>query len=226
MESVLKKYTTRYPLSTAWLRRQRRVGAAVLACLLVALSVTWLLGPATPANLAHANALQLAHLHDAWAKGEVIVLVRHAERCDHSSAQCLGQPDGITVRGMQSASNVAPYWQRMNLATTDIYTSPMTRAEQTAHYMFGQANTAQDWLSTSCSKSMMQTVLAHKTNQRNLIVVTHSECIARFERSLELSDSDEPGYGSALFVTVNSQDESVAPLGRINAEDWNKVIHN
>ena len=44
----------------------------------------------------------------SWAKGEVVVLVRHAERCDRSTAPCPDTPDGITADGRISPSHWAP----------------------------------------------------------------------------------------------------------------------
>lgn len=59
-----------------------------------------LLAPASAPNLARpSHADQVMLLTESWAKGDVIALVRHGERCDRSTTQCLGPADGVTVRG-------------------------------------------------------------------------------------------------------------------------------
>ena len=48
---------------------------------------------------------------------------------------------------------------------------------------------------------MLQDALAHKVPGRNLVLVTHSECMAQIEKDLKVPASDM-GYGSSLFVSA------------------------
>jgi hypothetical protein len=104
-------------------------------------------------------------------------------------------------------------------AKVDIYNSPMLRTVQTAGYMFNHA-ASEDWL-ISCKGRILQEALAHKIPGRNLILVTHSECMAELEKDLDVPVSD-PGYGSSLFVSAANK---AAPrmLGFIEASDWHSV---
>jgi Fructose-2,6-bisphosphatase len=155
-----------------------------------------------------------------WAKGEMIVLVRHVERCDHSKAACLSGNDGITDRSRSVAVNVGAQFEQLGLNNADIYNSPMTRTAQTAGYMFSKVGVGEDWL-ISCKGTMLRDALAHKVAGRNLILVTHSECMAQLEKDLKVSTSTL-GYGASLFISAK---KPLTPrvLGFIEASDWRSV---
>ena len=64
-----------------------RNAIVVLASALLAIPLTvLLLRPAAVPDLAHGNVEGARALLAGWARGDMIVLVRHVERCDHSSA--------------------------------------------------------------------------------------------------------------------------------------------
>jgi phosphohistidine phosphatase SixA len=155
-----------------------------------------------------------------WAKGDMIVLVRHVERCDHSSAACLVGNDGITERSRSVAVEVGQHFEQLGLSKADIYNSPMLRTAQTAAYMFNKVGTGEDWL-ISCKGTMLRDALAHKVAGRNLILVTHSECMEQLEKDLKLSGST-PGYGASLFVSAETP-QTPRMLGFIDASDWPSV---
>jgi hypothetical protein len=87
--------------------------------------------------------------------------------------------------------------------------------------MFNKVSAGEDWL-IRCRGSMLRDALAHKVAGRNLILVTHSECMAQLEKDLKLPTSTL-GYGASLFI---SAEEPQAPrmLGFIEASDWRSVI--
>src|SRR5688500_3618049 len=59
----------------------------------------WFLRAAAPVDLAQGRNMRTADVYARWTKGELVVLVRHAERCDHSTNPCLDVADGITRKG-------------------------------------------------------------------------------------------------------------------------------
>lgn len=157
-----------------------------------------------------------------WSRGEVVVLVRHAERCDRSSAPCLGAKDGITVRGGEAASAVGrDYRQHFGLDNADIYASPLTRTTQTADLMFGNVKPDQ-WWAADCKGKLLDNVLAHKAAHRNLVLVTHSECMEQLVQALDHHGIDTPDYASSLVLFSDGKG-SLQVAGEIDADDWAKT---
>ncbi|MGF6553641.1 broad specificity phosphatase PhoE [Pseudomonas sp. S30_BP2TU TE3576] len=183
------------------------------------------LWPRSPANLAHEGAQARAQLLQQWSAGEIAVLVRHTERCDQSSNPCLGPADGITRVGSEAAAGVGQGLARLGLTQTDILTSPVTRTVQTAHYMFNSDPRTQEWLAT-CGTTLRNDVVAHKVAHRNLVLVTHSGCIADFEQQSGLKHAaKDVEYGSALFVHIDGNGQ-LQVLGIVNADDWNTLLQD
>lgn len=198
-----------------------RNAAVVLASALLVIPLTvFLLQPAAVPDLAHGNTAGALALQTAWSKGDVIALVRHVERCDHSSAPCLIGNDGITERSRSVAVAVGAQFKQMGLDKADIYNSPMMRTAQTAGFMFNKVGTGDEWL-INCKGTMLRDALAHKVAGRNLILVTHSECMSQLEKDLKLPDSTL-GYGASLFITAETLKEP-RMLGFIEASDWQSV---
>ena len=198
--------------------------AALVGVVALASVTFFLLRPPAVPDLAKGNNVTLTDFKSRWAQGDVIVLVRHVERCDHSSAPCLGPADGITLAGKSVAEAVGQHFQTLGLGKADIYSSPMTRTAQTAAFMFNYAGAGQDWL-FNCRQNMLSDSLQHKVKNRNLILVTHSECMSALEKTMKLRDSSTPDYGSSLFISMDDHQQPHV-LGFINANDWPKVLAN
>ncbi|MFV3370026.1 histidine phosphatase family protein [Pseudomonas sp. NY15435] len=164
------------------------------------------------------DAKRQAELREHWQQGDLIILVRHAERCDRSSAPCMGSVDGITVRGGQSAHEIGQDFAALGLANADILSSDQVRAVQTASSMFDRAPVEQPWL-YKCEGSMLSQALQHKVAHRNLILVTHSECIEDLEHSVSVDDPATPDYASTLFV-LSEADKTPRLLGYLDADQW------
>ncbi|WP_085578369.1 MULTISPECIES: histidine phosphatase family protein [unclassified Pseudomonas] len=220
MELRLSLFGVKRSLSLGGLARYRNAWVILAATLLAVPLTLWLLAPAAVPDLAHGNVAGAKALAAGWAKGDMIVLVRHVERCDHSKAPCLIGNDGITDRSRSVAVGVGAQFERLGLAHADIYNSPMLRTVQTAGYMFNRAATGEDWL-INCKGRMLQDALAHKVPGRNLILVTHSECMAQLEKDLKVSAST-PGYGASLFISA-ANPSAPKMLGLIEASDWRSV---
>jgi len=220
VELRLSLFGVKCSIDLSALARFRNTWVVLAALVLVIPLTLWLLAPAAIPDLAHGNVAGAQALATGWVKGEMIVLVRHGERCDHSKAVCLSGNDGITDRSRSVAVAVGARYEQLGLNNADIYNSPMVRTVQTAGYMFNRAAVGEDWL-ISCKGRMLQEALAHKVPGRNLILVTHSECMTQLQKDLRLP-TDIQGYGAALFITA---DNTQAPqmLGVIEASDWPSV---
>ncbi len=198
-----------------------RLTAIVISCALI-ISLSIALTESSLANLVHDDSFNMADLKLRWRKGDMIVLTRHVERCDHSTAPCLDSPDGITARAKGVALELGKQFKSMGLENTDIYSSPLTRAAQTSMFMFQQASAGQEWL-FHCKGTMLRDVIQHKQKQRNLILVTHSECIDEFEKSLGLGKSKTLDYGASLFISAGDKNPTPHVLGYINSRDWELI---
>lgn len=177
--------------------------------------------PSTLRSLAESGESRLELLKN-WRNGDVIVLVRHAERCDRSDAPCLSSSDGITVRAQSVARELGLSFGAMGLANTDIASSPLLRAQQTAQSMFGNTPTQEEWL-FDCRGAMLERALRYKMPRRNLILVTHSECIRDLETAMNNPYPAIPDYASSVFV-VDKDREAPSLLGYLNADQWNSVV--
>jgi phosphohistidine phosphatase SixA len=220
VELRLSLFGIKRSINLSRLARYRNAAAIVVSALLVIPLTVWLLRPAAVPDLAHGNVAGARALATGWAKGDMIVLVRHVERCDHSTAACLSGNDGITERSRSVAVSVGAQFEHLGLGKADIYNSPMMRTAQTAGYMFNKVGVGEDWL-ISCRGSMLRDALAHKVAGRNLILVTHSECMAQLEKDLKLPTSTL-GYGASLFISAETP-QIPRMLGFIEASDWRSV---
>ncbi|MCS3838916.1 phosphohistidine phosphatase SixA [Pseudomonas sp. JAI111] len=195
------------------------LSAALVVVVLVSGFAFW---SRSPVNLGGANAEDRAQLLRQWQAGEVVALVRHAERCDRSSNPCFGPADGITKVGNQAAIAVGQGFTRLGMEQTDVISSPATRTAQTAHAMFSKDAIAQDWLA-SCGKPLRNDVVAHKRAHHNLVLVTHSGCISDFEAQTGYPHAATSEYGSSLLVHIDEKGE-LKILGIVKADDWKSLL--
>jgi len=196
-----------------------RLSLLAMAGVLLAGFVLW---PRSPLNLTSAADLRSSGILEQWQAGNVVVLVRHVERCDRSSNPCLGPADGITRVGSQMATRLGADFKALGMSRTEVLSSPITRTAQTSAYMFEHPTATQEWLA-SCGKTLRDDVVAHKSPQHNLLLVTHSGCISDFESQTGFKHALASAYGSALFVSVGNAGQ-VKVLGVINEENWQSLL--
>ncbi|WP_121103061.1 histidine phosphatase family protein [Pseudomonas sp. WPR_5_2] len=210
------------PSSLGKTPRLFRVLLAIVGALMVIALVTgFVWSQRSPISLANADPEVRAQWLQSWEAGEVVVLVRHAERCDRSSNPCLGPADGITRAGSDAAAAVGQGLVRLGMTQADVLSSPLTRTAQTAHYMFGSDAQTQEWLAT-CGSTWRNDIVAHKRAHRNLVLVTHSGCIGDFEALNGFKNAAKSEYGSSLFVRIDNKGQ-LQVLGIMNAEDWRSL---
>ncbi|MDI2590250.1 histidine phosphatase family protein [Pseudomonas sp. N3-W] len=191
--------------------------------LIVAILVTaFFMLPRSPINLAAAGPQAQEELLRHWRAGEVVVLVRHAERCDRSSNPCLGPADGITKSGNEASATVGQGFARLGMSQTDVISSPVTRTRQTADALVGKDVDSQEWL-RSCGDTLRNDVIAHKVAERNMVLVTHSGCISDFERQTGFKHAAASEYSSSLFVSMGASGQ-LKVLGILNPGDWSSLL--
>lgn len=213
------------PLRTAQPRQTSGVYTWLLSggLLVVLIFGLWQASRPHVINLASTQLMRDLGVYRAWDSDEVIVVLRHAERCDRSTHQCLNDPAGITVEGSQAAAAVGQGISRLGLAGADILSSPEIRTQQTASYVFGKAIETQDWLA-QCNKDFAGAALSHKREGHNLMLVTHSGCIEHLEQQLGVPKGNgTAGYASALFISADSHGKARL-LGQLNASQWQTLV--
>ena len=208
----------------SWVGRYRNacvvIGAGVLATALT----LHLMAPGAAPNLAEPeNARRVEALAQRWAQGDVVALVRHVERCDRSTTPCLGPADGVTVRGEAVAQGLGEDFRQLGLNNADVFSSLLTRARQTADAMFVRPVEAQDWL-FNCRGTMLRDVLEHKVPGRNLVLVTHSECMDQLETDMQVPTDTPVAFGSTMFVSVAHAGAHPQMLGYIEPADWGRIL--
>ncbi|WP_054883939.1 Ais protein [Pseudomonas sp. NBRC 111130] len=209
-------------------RRKRRMsrkalGAALGLCMVIAAVTTWLSTRTHIVDLGNERQLNESGLLQDWADGAVIVMIRHAERCDSAPGPCLNDPTGITVAGSEAATRVGQGLKQLGLGNAEVLASPKVRTLQTAHFILGQAVASEAWLE-SCDNQFAREALARKRAGHNLVLVTHNGCIDHFARQQGVAGGErESNYASALFVSVDVNGKARI-LGRLNEPDWQRVL--
>ena len=199
---------------------RRRWLIAVFTLAVIALAVIVFESPAI-ADLSEDNRHEVPTLKAQWQKGEVIVLVRHLERCDKEDAPCLMGTEGITARSVDEGQALSEDFYRLGLLNSDVYNSPLDRTAQTESIVFGDRGSDRDWL-FKCKKSIFRDAMANKEPGKNLILVTHSSCIDSFEESLGYA-SETPEYGTSLFFSPGP-DNKLEVHGFLDMEDWDHTL--
>lgn len=203
-------------------RRRPQPWALAMVIVLAGLAA-WLATRTHIVDLGNEQQLNNSGLLQAWKNGAVLVMIRHAERCDSAPGPCLDDSTGITVAGSQAAARVGQGLQRLGLAEADMLDSPKLRTRQTAHYLLGQEVESAQWLET-CDAQFPSEALAHKRAGHNLVLVTHNGCIDHFARQQGVPGGErESGYASALFVSVDGNGKARI-LGRMNEPQWQRVL--
>lgn len=193
------------------------LAAGLLTCATLAL-VAWRTLPSPLEDVPSSSAFA-----QNWASGGVVLLVRHLERCDRSSAPCLGAADGITARAGDLARRLGDSISRLGLAATDIYSSPALRTVQTADLMFDHPVARQDWLLACKDNDIAGLIRQHKAEHRNLVLVTHSECFDRLRENLKERETDTPEYGSAL-VLFDEREPALRIAGEVETDEWRTLV--
>lgn len=189
----------------------------VLTVAALGLTANQLLAEPKPFDLSESPFALTANMLSEWQDGDVIVFVRHLERCSRVDAACLGESTGITQRSTHVGLDLREQFAGLGLASADIYSSPLVRTSQTSELLFPLAAENQDFL-YQCKDNFVQDALAKKVLGRNLVLVTHSSCLDEVNQSLNYAEVDYE-YGAAVFVNVES-DTQQQILGFIDSDDW------
>lgn len=222
MASLFNRIVLSGRLGYSNLRSYRTIFLIAFAVITAAALSAFAFSPAPIQDLAQRHNFQHADVSGLWAHGELVVLLRHVERCDHSTNPCLADHDGITRKGQAMALELNKSMKTMGVGNADIFSSPLLRTTQTSSAVFDRPVVNQDWL-INCRKTMLNDVLAHKVDQRNLILVTHSECIDQLEKSMNVPRT-MMNYGASLIIAIDPATHKPNILGFIDAPGWKTIL--
>ncbi len=223
VNSVVNLTLTKPRSYQARAKRLKKLWLGTTALALFGTLLTGLLAwPVSPQDLSTANRLLTSGLLANWRDGNLVVLVRHEERCDRSSNPCFGPADGLTINGTQQAVEIGKAFKILGMEGTDVFSSPTTRTAQTSLFMFGKTELSPSPLSI-CGDAMGEEILSHKQPGHNFLLITHSACISDIERDLGFPHAKSTEYGSALFVKVLGNGKLKA-VGIINSGDWPEAL--
>lgn len=196
--------------------------AGVLCATALAFSVSQFWTGSTPADLSESPFALTSNLLEEWQDGDLIVFVRHLERCSRVDVACLeDEPNGITERSTATGLAMRAEFAKLGLDKADMYSSPLTRTSQTSSLLFAEPIANEDFL-YRCEDNFVQDAVAKKIPGRNLVLVTHSSCLDEVNKKLAYAEVDYK-YGAAVFLNVESVTEQQV-LGFIDSDDWSKTL--
>lgn len=122
---------------------------------------------------------------EARELSHIVILYRHAERCDRSDSQCLGNLAGITVRGGRKAAQLGEQMRQLFSSDYSLMSSNTLRTQQSASSFAGVmpviVNKELD--SNECTLQTFPAFInavIHNPAHKMQIVFTHSECLEFF----------------------------------------------
>ncbi|TKT84166.1 histidine phosphatase family protein [Escherichia sp. MR] len=132
----------------------------------------------------------------------VVVLFRHAERCDRSSNQCLSDKTGITVKGAQNARELGKAFSA-DIPDFDLYSSNAVRTIQSATWFSAGKKLTVDKRFLQCGNEIYSTIkeLQSKAPDKNIVIFTHNHCltyVAKDKRNVTF----KPDYLDGLVMHV------------------------
>ena len=166
----------------------------------------------------------LPEARSAWKNGDLVMLIRHAERCREAQHNCSPGDLGLTPAGVFESFLIASGLDTLGPAPTDFYHSPTLRTRMTSDISAHQRSSEASWLVDHCKENFAERVQQEKVAGRNLVMVTHSTCINAFEASTtdflsRFNAGNNRFYGASLMYSYGLDDKP-APIGCILPENW------
>ena len=187
--------------------------------------------PDTLTHISESSSIEAFNLSAHWALGNVVALVRHAERCDHSDHQCLDGDTGITSIGKDTAIKLGENFERfLPKDHTIFFNSPLKRTVQTSLFMFNGESTSQNWLHENCKERFLEDILKHKSDGINMVLVTHSTCINNLhtfdqKKLVSIDAGADKSYAVTVFLTISKESHKAYVLGYVYANDWENLSY-
>ncbi|MGJ8516985.1 histidine phosphatase family protein [Carnimonas bestiolae] len=199
---------------------KRRALLLALPLLILITAGSVIAGVTSTHRLPHLTPQHLAQLLSDDNGAVVIVLLRHAERCDRSDHQCLNDQHGITVRGQQQAVALGRAWRMAMPHAYQTFSSDTLRTRQSAQGFTGTAsvNVLPQLGSHACKQASPEQLLKEVAERgaSAKVLFTHSECLSHIAQ--QLADARfSPDYLTGIVLSVHSS--GVRVEGTITAQE-------
>lgn len=132
----------------------------------------------------------------------VVVLFRHAERCDRSTNQCLSDKTGITVKGTQDARELGNAFSA-DIPDFDLYSSNTVRTIQSATWFSAGKKLTVDKRLLQCGNEIYSAIkdLQSKAPDKNIVIFTHNHCLTYIAKD-KRDATFKPDYLDGLVMHV------------------------
>lgn len=119
--------------------------------------------------------------------------------------------------------------EHFDLSLADVFNSPHLRTTQTSELIFGRTSEESWWLRKNCETLFLPSMLEHKRQNRNLVLVTHSTCMSKipgdmFGRLIRMDVGSSVAYGVMVFMVLEEETKELQVLGYLYADDWEGFI--
>lgn len=130
----------------------------------------------------------------------VIVLFRHAQRCDRSDNVCLSDKTGITRYGAQQARALGTSFSH-DIKNYDLYASSTVRTIQSATWFSANKKLTVDQNMHQCGRGIYRSIkaLVQKSGNNNVVIFTHNHCLTYLAKNMR-GVKFEPDYLDALVM--------------------------
>ncbi|EFG0732487.1 lipopolysaccharide core heptose(II)-phosphate phosphatase [Escherichia coli] len=145
---------------------------------------------------------RLARLARLAQQHPVVVLFRHAERCDRSTNQCLSDKTGITVKGTQDARELGNAFSA-DIPDFDLYSSNTVRTIQSATWFSAGKKLTVDKRLLQCGNEIYSAIkdLQSKAPDKNIVIFTHNHCLTYIAKD-KRDATFKPDYLDGLVMHV------------------------
>lgn len=201
--------------------------AAVAIVVAIALVYIFLTNPSCDSYVGDSR--RLSELQRQWQRGELIALVRHTEKCIPREGNCPPGDTGLTEAGKSQARDIRRGFEQLGTANSVILTSPTRRTRQTARIAFGTGIPVQPWLRINCRDELGNKLVTAKPAGKNLVAVTHAQCMNSFldhleRRELGFSARENIHYGLTAFMRIDPRDGQPEFIGCVWPPDWERLF--
>ncbi|ENA9834028.1 histidine phosphatase family protein [Escherichia coli] len=144
----------------------------------------------------------LARLARLAQQHTVVILFRHAERCDRSANQCLSDKTGITVKGTQDARELGNAFSA-DIPDFDLYSSNTVRTIQSATWFSAGKKLTVDKRLLQCGNEIYSAIkdLQSKAPDKNIVIFTHNHCLTYIAKD-KRDATFKPDYLDGLVMHV------------------------
>jgi phosphohistidine phosphatase SixA len=178
---------------------------------------------------------QIGQVEASWNKGELLILMRHTEKCSAVENACPPGDEGITETGRAQAKLIGDGLRGLGANSVEpdaelnaeIFYSPALRTTQTAKTAFTGDMQPLASLVEGCKSNWLEKIKSFKNPGSNLILVTHSSCLNALsdedqDRILDFNAGHDRFYGMSVFLRQNEKGR-IEKLGCMLPSQWQEI---